>query len=50
VESIIRETANGPDYVVTYVNDEKLNQQLIETSQWTQVYTNRRYTLWSRNN
>ena len=50
VESVIRETANGPDYVVTYVNDEKLNQQLIETSQWTQVYTNRRYTLWSRNN
>ncbi|MCI0549726.1 MAG: glycosyltransferase family 39 protein [Anaerolineae bacterium] len=50
VESAILETGDDPDYVVTYVNDEKLNQQLLATGQWTQVYVNKRYTLWSRVN
>jgi 4-amino-4-deoxy-L-arabinose transferase-like glycosyltransferase len=50
VESVIRETGDDPNYVVTYVNDEKLNQQLVATNQWISVYMNKRYALWSRIN
>lgn len=50
VESIILETGDNRDYVVTYVTDEKLNQRLMATNQWTQVYMNKRYILWSQIN
>ena len=50
VESVILETGDNPDYLVTYINDEKLNQQIFTTGQWTQIYTNKRYSLWSRIN
>jgi 4-amino-4-deoxy-L-arabinose transferase-like glycosyltransferase len=50
VENIILETGEYPDYVITYVNDDELNQQLLDTNQWTQIYTNQRYALWSQTN
>ena len=50
VESVILETGDDPEYVVTYVNDEKLNQQLVATNQWIPVYMNKRYVLWSQTN
>lgn len=50
VENVILETGDNPDYLVTYVNDERLNQQIFTTGQWTKIYMNKRYTLWSRSN
>lgn len=50
VENIILETGNNPDYVITYMNDDELNRQLLETNRWTQLYTNQRYKLWSQIN
>ncbi|HKY54019.1 MAG TPA: glycosyltransferase family 39 protein [Anaerolineales bacterium] len=50
VESVILETGDNPDYVITYINDDKLNQQLLDTNRWTQIYTNERYALWSQMN
>ena len=50
VENIILETGEHPDYVITYVNDDELNRQLVDTNRWTQIYTNQRYALWSQIN
>ena len=50
VESVILETGDSPDYVITYVNDDELNRQLLATNQWMQTYTNQRYALWSQIN
>ena len=50
VESILRETGNNPTYVITYLNDDELNKQIAATNQWMQIYTNKRYTLWSQIN
>ena len=49
-ENVILETGDDPDYVITYVNDDETNQQILATGQWTQIYMNKRYSLWSRIN
>ena len=50
VENVILETGDNPDYVITYVNDDELNRQLLDTNRWTQIYSNQRYALWSQIN
>ena len=50
VESVILETGDNPDYVITYVNDDELNRQLLDTNRWTQIYSNQSYALWSQIN
>ena len=48
VESIIEETGDVPDYVITYVKNNRLNQEILSTNQWMQIYANEIYTVWSQ--
>ena len=47
VENLISDQ-NYPGALVTYVNDKLLNQQLLATNQWSQVYVNERYSFWMK--
>ena len=47
VENLISDQ-NYPGALITYVNDKSLNQQLLATNQWSQVYVNERYSFWMK--
>lgn len=48
VESFIPQTGDEPDYVITYVKDFRLGQQMLSTDRWIRIYANNTYALWSR--
>ncbi|NOY98969.1 MAG: hypothetical protein GXP40_07175 [Chloroflexi bacterium] len=46
VQDVIRETKKSPDYLITYLDDQNLNEQISANQEWTEKYSNKRYVLW----
>lgn len=50
VKAIFDEMNVTPGYIITYAFEKKINEQLLGTDNWEEVYANKRYILWQQNN
>lgn len=46
VKSVLSEMNSFPEYIITYRIDKKMNEQIAKDTQWREIFSNKRYTVW----
>lgn len=50
VDLVFEEMGESPKYVITYKFEKNINEQILVTGNWKELYDNNRYILWQQSN